>query len=73
MHDRQQAKLGGSNIVLHDTGEGGKHPGKFSRSLAFLDRRTGGGTLHVCYARDVWRMNGPHIQICLVVLSNFHV
>ena len=29
--------------------------------------------LHVRYARDVWRENGPLIRICLVVLSNFHV
>ena len=27
-----------SNAVLGDTGEGGKHPGKFSRSLAFSDK-----------------------------------
>ena len=29
--------------------------------------------LRVCYARDVWRTNGLHIRIRLVVLSNFHV
>ena len=29
--------------------------------------------LRVCYARDVWRMNGLRIRIRLVVLSNFHV
>ena len=32
-----------------------------------------GGKLRVCYARDVWRMNGLRIRIRLVVLSNFHV
>ena len=73
MHDRQQAKLGGSNIVLHDTGEGGKHPGKYSRCLTFSDRRTGGEKFHVRYARDVWLTNGLRIRIRLVLLSNFHV
>ena len=29
--------------------------------------------MRVCYARDVWRMNGLRIRIRLVVLSNFHV
>lgn len=32
-----------------------------------------GGKLRVCYARDVWQMNGLRIRIRLVVLSNFHV
>ena len=29
--------------------------------------------LHVCYARDMWLMNGLRIRMRLVVLSNFHV
>ena len=53
--------------------KGGKHPGTYSRCFAFSDGRTGGGKLCVCYARYAWRMNGLHIQIRLVVLSNFHV
>ena len=61
------------NVVLGDTGEGGKHPGKYSRRFAFSDKRAGGEKLRVCYARDVWRTNGLRIQIRLVVLSNFHV
>ena len=32
-----------------------------------------GEKLWVCYARDVWRMNGLRIRIRLVVLSNFRV
>ena len=61
------------NTVVGDTGEGGKHPGKYSRCFAFSDKRTEGGLLHVRYARDVWRTNGLRIRIRLVVLSNFHV
>ena len=53
--------------------EGGKHPGKYSRCLAFSDRRTEGGRLQVRDARDAWRTNGLRIRIRLVVLSNFHV
>ena len=63
----------GSNAAVGDTGEGGKHPGKYHRCFTFSDRRTGGGKLHVRYARDVWRTNGLRIRIRLVVLSNFHV
>ena len=62
-----------SNAALHDTGEGGEHPGKFSRCFAFSDRRTGGGKLRVRQVRDVWWTNGLRIRIRLVVLSNFHV
>ena len=29
--------------------------------------------MHVHYARDVWRANGEHIRIRLVILRNFHV
>ena len=47
--------------------------GKVFPLLRVSDKRTGGGKLHVCYARDVWRTNGLHIRIRLVVLSNFHV
>ena len=61
------------NAVVGDTGERGKHPGKYPRCFAFLDRLTGGGKLRVHYARDVWRTNGLRIRIRLVVLSNFHV
>ena len=61
------------NVVVGDTGERGKHPGKYSRCFAFSDRRTGGGKLQVHYARDVWQTNGLRIWIRLVVLSNFHV
>ena len=61
------------NAVVGDTDEGGKHPGKYPQCLAFSDRWTGGGKLHVCYGRSVWRTNGLCIQIRLVVLSNFHV
>ena len=61
------------NAAVGDTGEGGKHPGKYPRCSAFSDRRAGGGKLHDRYARDVWLTNGLRVRICLVVLSNFHV
>ena len=61
------------NAVRGGTGEGGKHPGNYPRCFAFSDRQTGGGKLHVRYARDAWRTNGLRIRIRLVVLSNFHV
>ena len=61
------------NAVRGDTGEGGKHPGKYPRCFAFSYRGIGGGKLRVRYARDVWRANGLRIRIRLVVLSNFHV
>ena len=73
IHTWQWAVLGWPNAIVGDTGEGGKHPGKYSWCFAFSDRWTGGGKLLVCYARDVWRTNGLHIRIRLVVLSNFHV
>ena len=60
-------------MVGGDIGEGGKHPGKYSRCFAFSDRLTGGGKLRVCYARDVWWTNGLRIRIHLVFLSNFHI
>ena len=53
--------------------KGGKHPGNYPRCFAFSDRRTGGGKLRVCYARDAWRTNGLRIWIRLAILSNFHV
>ena len=62
-----------SNVWLHVTEEGGTHPGMFSRFRTFIRQMTGGGRLHVRYARDVWRTNGLRIRIRLVVLSNFHV
>ena len=61
------------NAVGGDTGEGGKHPGKYSRCFAFSDRWTGGEMLQVHYARDAWQTNGLRIRIRLIVLSNFHV
>ena len=61
------------NTVVGDTGEGGKHPGKYSRCFAFSGRGAGGEMLQVLYARDAWRTNGLRIRIRLVVLSNFHV
>ena len=61
------------NAAVGGTGEGGEHPGKYSRRFAFSDRQTGGGKFHVRYARNVWLTNGLRIRIRLVVLSNFHV
>ena len=61
------------NAVLGDTGEGGKHPGKYSRCFAFSDRGTGREMLQVHYAMDEWRTNGLRIWIRFVILSNFHV
>ena len=61
------------NAVGGGTGEGGKHPGKYSLCFVFSDRRTGGEILHVRYSRDMWRANGLRIRIRLVVLSNLHV
>ena len=69
----QYAVLGVPNAVVGDTDEGEKHPGKYPRCFAFSGRGAGGGKLRVCYARDAWRMNGLHIRVRLVVLSNFHV
>ena len=61
------------NAVVGDTGERGKHPGKYPRCFAFSGRGAGGGKLRVRYARDAWRTNGLRIRIRLVVLSNLHV
>ena len=35
------------NAVVGDTGEGGKHPGKYSRGSVFSGRGAGGGKLRV--------------------------
>ena len=69
----QYAMLGVTYAVLDYTGEGGKHPGKYSQCFAFSDRWTGGGKLHVWYVRGVGWTNGLRIRNRLVVLSNFHV
>jgi hypothetical protein len=62
-----------SNAWLHVIEEGGTHPGIFSRFRTYVRHMTGGGRLHVRYARCMWPTNGVRIRICLVVLSNFHV
>ena len=61
------------NATVGGTGEGGEHPGKYSRCFAFSDRRTGGGKLRVREVREVWWTHGLRIRIRLVVLSNFHI
>jgi hypothetical protein len=46
------------NAALHDTEEGGTHPGKFSRFQTSVRQMTGGGMLHVQVFRGITRICG---------------
>ena len=59
--------ISGSSVRKRETSE------KVFPVFGIFKQRTEGGRLQVCYAKDVWQMNGLRIRIRLVVLSNFHV